>query len=68
MIMLILIWVVVILVNNWPDIVNGIFESCGSLFILTSIIKLYHDKKVRGVSWVHAGFFAGYFGCGDRYL
>lgn len=41
-----------------PDLINGIFESCGMFFILLSCIKLYKDKKVRGVSWIHAGFFA----------
>lgn len=40
------------------DIINGMFETCGAFFILPSIIKLAKDKQVRGVSWVHAGFFA----------
>lgn len=42
----------------WPDMVNGTWELFGAPFILLSIIKLYKDKKVKGVSWVHAGFFA----------
>jgi hypothetical protein len=41
-----------------PDLINGTFESIGAFFILLSVIKLYRDKKVRGVSWVHVGFFA----------
>lgn len=45
---------------NIPDFINGLFESLGSLFILVSIVKLNRDKKVRGVSWVHAGFFAAW--------
>ena len=45
---------------EWPDIVNGTFESSGSFFILLSIIKLWKDKRVRGVSWVHAGFFSAW--------
>ncbi|MFA5376521.1 MAG: hypothetical protein WC455_12315 [Dehalococcoidia bacterium] len=45
---------------NWPDMMNGFFEATGGFFILTSIIKLYRQKMVRGVSWIHAGFFAGW--------
>ena len=43
-----------------PDIVNGAFESLGACFILQSIIKLHRDKLVRGVSWLHSGFFAAW--------
>lgn len=43
-----------------PDIINGIFESCGAVFILLSIIKLHKDRKVRGVNWIHVGFFASW--------
>lgn len=39
------------------DIINGLFESVGFVFILPSIIKLYRDKEVKGVSWVHSMFF-----------
>ena len=41
-----------------PDLVNGIFELFGGFFILLSVIKLHKEKKVRGISWIHAGFFA----------
>jgi len=43
-----------------PDIINGTFELCGSAFILLSIRKLYHDKIVRGISWLHVGYFAAW--------
>jgi hypothetical protein len=43
---------------NYPDLINGTFEACGMFFILLSIIKLGREKKVRGVSWIHVGFFA----------
>ena len=43
---------------NYPDIINGIFELCGGLFILKSILKLNKDKEVKGVHWIHAAFFA----------
>lgn len=39
------------------DLVNGSFEIFGGFFILFSCIKLYRDKKVRGVSWVHLTYF-----------
>jgi hypothetical protein len=45
---------------SWQDIVNGIFESLGGFFIMFSVVKLYRDKQVRGVSWVHAGFFSSW--------
>jgi len=41
-----------------PDLINGVFELSGALFIFISINKLYHQKLVRGVSFVHVGFFA----------
>lgn len=41
----------------WEDKVNGLFELIGGIFILLSCIKLYRDKKVRGVSFAHIGYF-----------
>jgi hypothetical protein len=43
---------------TWQDIFNGSFELLGAPFIFLSVIKLYKDKIVAGVSWLHAGFFA----------
>ena len=45
---------------DWADIINGVLETAGGGFITFSVIKLHQDKIVRGVSWVHAGFFAGW--------
>ena len=42
----------------WQDNINSSFEFFGGLFILLSIIKLYKDEKVRGVSFIHVGYFA----------
>lgn len=42
------------------DLINGIFELSGSLFILLSIIKLYKSKIVRGVSYIHIGYFSAW--------
>lgn len=43
-----------------PDLINGTFESIGAFFILLSVMKLHKEKKVRGVSWLHTTFFAGW--------
>ena len=51
---------------EWQDIVNGCYELFGMPFILLSIIKLHKDKIVRGISWVHAGFFLCW-GCWNLY-
>ncbi len=42
----------------WQDLVNGSYELLGAPFIFLSVIQLYKEKKVHGVSWMHAGFFA----------
>ena len=41
----------------WQDKVNGLFELMGSVFILLHCIRLYQDKKVRGVSFVATAYF-----------
>jgi hypothetical protein len=43
-----------------PDLINGTFESAGGFSIALSIIKLYREKTVRGVSWLHVGFFTSW--------
>lgn len=43
---------------SFADLINGAFEASGAFFIFQSIIKLHREKIVRGVSWVHSGFFA----------
>ena len=43
-----------------PDLINGIFEFFGAPFIFLSVLRLHKDKCVRGVSWLHAGFFASW--------
>lgn len=35
---------------TWPDIVNGLYESLASFFLLLSCFRLYKDKEVRGWS------------------
>lgn len=43
-----------------PDVINGLFEVVGSLFILLSVHKVWKDKSVKGVSWLHVSFFVGW--------
>lgn len=44
----------------WQDKVNGLFELLGGLFIMLSCIKLFRDKKVRGVSFIHIAYFTAW--------
>ena len=44
----------------WQDKVNGLFELLGGLFIMLTCIKLYRDKKVRGLSFVHIAYFTAW--------
>lgn len=43
-----------------PDIVNGIFESLGAIFVFFSIRKLWRNKSAAGVSWFTIGYFASW--------
>jgi len=45
-------------INN--DKINGVFELAGGFFILLSVIQVWLDKSVAGVSLYHVGFFAGW--------
>jgi len=44
----------------WQDNINGLYELLGGLFILMHCIRLYYDKKVRGVSIIAVMFFASW--------
>lgn len=39
------------------DLINGLFEAGGAVAISASILRLLQDKKVKGVSMLHFGFF-----------
>ncbi len=39
------------------DLVNGLFEAFGGLFVLLSILRLRRDRCVRGVSWAMVAYF-----------
>lgn len=40
-----------------PDMINGSFQMIAAPFISLSIVKLYKEKKVRGISYLHVAFF-----------
>jgi hypothetical protein len=50
-----------------PDLINGIYESLGGLFISLSILKLHKDKLVRGVSFWPILFYQSW-GCWNLYF
>ena len=39
------------------DLINGIFELFGVLFILLSVRRLLIDKMVQGISWLQTAYF-----------
>ena len=41
-----------------PDLINGLFEVCGSLFILKHCSVVLKDKAVAGVSIMAVTFFS----------
>jgi ABC-type uncharacterized transport system permease subunit len=43
-----------------PDLINGCLKSAGGFFIALSVRKLYHEKIVRGVSWIPVAFFSAW--------
>jgi hypothetical protein len=43
-----------------PDLINGGFEILGAPFIFLSIIKLFRDKEVKGINWMHVSFFTAW--------
>jgi uncharacterized membrane protein YfcA len=43
-----------------PDLINALFETIGSLFVILSIVKLRKDKIVRGVNVLTIIFFSSW--------
>lgn len=41
-----------------PDLINGLFELLAGFLLLLNVLKLYHDKKVRGVHVASVAFMA----------
>ncbi len=44
----------------WQDGVNGAYESLGAFFVFLNILKVLHDKTVRGVSIFATAFFTSW--------
>ena len=42
----------------WQDKINGLFELLGGIFVMMHCLRLYKDKKVRGVSFTATAYFA----------
>ena len=42
---------------NYSDLLNGIFELVGALFVIPSVKDLLKKKKVAGINWKTTGFF-----------
>ena len=45
---------------NWPDIVNGLWEATGALFILNHCRAVFRAGRVAGVSILSTVFFTGW--------
>ena len=45
---------------NWADAVNGSYELIGGIFVFLNCLKLYKDKKIRGVTLSTGLFFASW--------
>lgn len=43
--------------NSRTDKINSVFEAAGGLFIVLSILQVWVDKSVAGVSLWHVSFF-----------
>lgn len=48
-----------------PDAINGIFELAASVLLAMNVIKLHHDKRLRGVCVAPFVFMVawGYWNC-----
>ncbi|KKM77927.1 hypothetical protein LCGC14_1365090 [marine sediment metagenome] len=41
----------------WQDNVNGLFEFLSGFFLLLHCVKMYQDKKIRGISLLAGIYF-----------
>lgn len=39
------------------DLINGLFETVGAVFLFGSLLKLRRDREVRGIEWKAVAFF-----------
>lgn len=40
-----------------PDMINGVFELFGGVFLFNNCRILYHHKSVKGISMISVAFF-----------
>jgi len=43
-----------------PDVINGLFELAGAVFLLLNVARLRRDRAVRGVHWLPTGHFTAW--------
>lgn len=43
---------------DYPDMINGLFEFCGSIVLWRSVYVMYKDKGYLGIHWLTVGFFS----------
>lgn len=46
-----------------PDLINGLFEGVGALFMFRSVRQILKDKQLKGFCWSTCAF----FGCWSLY-
>lgn len=42
------------------DLVNGMFEAAGAVFVLLSVRQLLRDRELKGVDWRSNAFFTAW--------
>jgi hypothetical protein len=47
--------------NNYVDMINGLFPFFGSIFVIMNIMKMRKDKELKGSHW----FVPLFFYCGQ---
>ena len=45
-----------------PDLINGIFELCGSIILLLNLGRLWKQRSLKGTHWAPVAFFISW-GC-----
>jgi len=45
---------------SFPDLINGLFEAFGFVAVMFSVVRVYKDKKVAGISLVTTIFFTSW--------
>jgi hypothetical protein len=43
-----------------PDLINGLFEVFGGVFVVMNVYQIYKDKVVHGIHWGSTIFFTSW--------